>query len=69
MVHVGDVVKFKVAGLTQYFRVRSIRGSKCNLCGVYSPTIFKKGVPVNELVECGEEWWAKYSQSESYMCS
>ena len=69
MINAGNVVKFKVAGLTQYFRVRSIRGSKCNLSGIYSSTILKKGVPVNELVECGAEWYAKYSQSETYMCS
>ncbi len=66
-IEVGNVVKW--SGDSGYMRVKSIRGGKANLGAIFGKGIYHKGVPVNELVECEAEWWAKYTKSESYMCS
>jgi hypothetical protein len=60
----GDIVRFE----SGYYRITSIRGSKANLGSIFGRHIYHKGVPVSELVEAREEWWARYSQSETYMC-
>ena len=67
----GDIVKFESLNRPTrrgYFRVTSVRGTKCNLGSIFGKTIYYKGIPVVELVECHDEWYAKWSQSETYQC-
>ena len=58
------VVKFQEG----FYRVTSHMGGKVNLCGVWGGRILAKGIPEAEVVEAYEEFYAKWSQSESYIC-
>ena len=70
----GDIVKFESLNHPEwptrqgYFRVTSVRGTKCNLGSIFGKTIYHKGILVDEVVECHDEWYAKWSQSETYQC-
>jgi hypothetical protein len=69
---VGSVVAFKDTKgdreKSGYYRVTSLRGGKVNLGSVFGKGIYFKSILVEEVYECQEEWYAKWSQSESYMC-
>jgi hypothetical protein len=69
-IEVGSIVK--VNSLTNpikgYYRIRSIRGGKANLCGPFGRLIYHKGIPVQDLIECENEWYSQWQQSESYQC-
>ena len=71
-VEVGKVVAFKDTKGDRdkggYYRVTSLRGGKVNLGSVFGKGIYYKGIPVDEVYECEAEWYAKWSQSETYMC-
>jgi hypothetical protein len=65
----GSVVKIASQGKKSgYYRVTSLRGQKANLGPIFGKGVYHKGVPVEELVECHSEWYARWSQSESYQC-
>jgi len=53
---------------TGYYRVTSIRGGKANLGSIFGKCIYHKGVPIETLIECEDEWYSKWQQSESYQC-
>ena len=69
----GSVVKLKErysaidSKLSGYYRITSIRGLYANLGSVFGNTIYHKRVPLEWLIECEEEWYAKWSQSETYL--
>ena len=66
---VGSVVKMKSKDAPRgNFRVTSIRGGKANLGSIFGKHIYHKGVPVENLKECGKEWYAAWQQSETYQC-
>ena len=65
-IETGAVVKRNSE--TGYYRVTSIRGGKANLGSVFGRCIYHKGVPVETLTECENEWYAKWQQSETYQC-
>lgn len=69
-VSVGSIVKIidAVGEECGYYCVRSIRGSKANLTGPFGSKIYHKGISVDRLIECHDEWYSKWSQSESYQC-
>jgi len=58
------VVKFRGG----FYRVTSHRGGKVNLGAVFGGRIYEKGIPEAEVTEASEEFYAHWSQSESYMC-
>ena len=62
----GSIVSLK--NEKGYYRVTSYRGGKVNLGSVFGKTIYHKGVPVENVYENENEWYTKWSQSESYMC-
>ena len=66
----GDIVKFidQVPKYDRggYYRVTSVRGGKANLGSIFGKTIYHKRIPISELTECHSEWYAKWSQSETY---
>lgn len=68
----GNVVKvderFTTGDLTGYYRITSVRGQYANLGSIFGKTIYHKRVPLEWLVECEAEWYAKWSKSETYMC-
>ncbi|MBU6184758.1 MAG: hypothetical protein KGO98_05815 [Rickettsiales bacterium] len=68
----GDVVKLNenlaLTEISGYYRITSIRGQYANLGSIFGNTIYHKRMPLAWLVECQNEWYAKWSQSESYMC-
>ena len=51
-----------------YYRVTSLRGGKVNLGSVFGKGIYFKGILLEEVYECQKEWYAKWNQSETYMC-
>ena len=69
-IEVGSVVKANPVlwNITGYFRVKSIRGRFANLCGVFGKHIYHKSVPVDQLIECKDEWYSAWSKTESYQC-
>lgn len=68
----GNVVKladrYSTGDFKGYYRITSIKGLYANLGSVFGKTIYHKRVPLEWLVECEAEWYAKWSQSETYMC-
>jgi len=60
----GAIVKFG----TEFVRVTSHRGGKVNLGAVFGGRIYYKGIPEAEVTEAYDEFYAQWSQSESYMC-
>lgn len=69
-IEVGSIVKANplTSTIKGYYRIRSIRGGKANLCGPFGRQIYYKGIPVKDLIECENEWYAQWQQSESYQC-
>jgi hypothetical protein len=69
-IEVGSIVKANplTSTIKGYYRIRSIRGGKANLCGPFGRQIYHKGIPVKDLVECENEWYAKWQQTETYAC-
>jgi hypothetical protein len=67
-IEVGSIVKANplTSTIKGYYRVKSIRGGKANLCGPFGRMIYHKGIPVKDLVECENEWYSQWQQSESY---
>ena len=68
----GNVVKlterYATGDFRGYYRITSIKGAYANLGSIFGKTIYHKRVPLEWLVECQEEWYAGWSQSETYMC-
>jgi hypothetical protein len=68
----GSIVAFKDTKNDRekngYYKITSIRGGKVNLGSVFGKSIYYKGIGVDEVYECQEEWYAAWSQTESYMC-
>lgn len=60
----GSIVSFENGN----YRVTSVRGGKVNLGSIFGKYIYHKGIPIEDVFENGEEWYKKWSQSESYMC-
>ena len=68
-IEVGSIVKVKLSSnIKGYYRVISIRGGKANLCGPFGRLIYHKGILVQDLIECENEWYAQWQQSETYQC-
>jgi hypothetical protein len=69
-IEVGSIVKANplTSTIKGYYRIRSIRGGKANLCGPFGRQIYHKGIPVKDLIECENEWYSQWQQSESYQC-
>jgi hypothetical protein len=71
---INDIVKLKDPAAynsnhTAYFRIRSIRGTWCNLVSPFgSRTCIMRYVPLADLVECENEWYSKWQQTETYQC-
>ena len=68
----GNVVKlierYATGDFRGYYRITSIRGQYANLGSIFGKTIYHKRVPLEWLLECQEEWYARWSKSETYMC-
>jgi len=60
----GDVVKY----VTGYYRVSAKFKATCNLAGVFSSYIHHRKVPLTEVVEAHDEWYAHWQQSDTYKC-
>ena len=68
----GTVVKlidrYATGDFAGYYRITSVRGQYANLGSIFGNTIYHKRVPLTNLVECEDEWYARWSNSETYMC-
>jgi len=60
----GSIVKYK----SGYYRISCIKGGKVNLRSIFRSTISFKGVPLTDVVEAQSEWFASWTQSETYIC-
>lgn len=60
----GMIVKYDGGN----YRVSCVKGGKVNLKSVFGKTIYYKGIPVELVVEDGEAWYERWSQSETYRC-
>lgn len=49
-----------------YYRVSAVYQTTANLSHLFSSKVLFKGIRLNELVEAHDEWYAKWSQSETY---
>jgi hypothetical protein len=73
---INNIVKFKDPAAHNlstkhdaYFRIRSIRGTWCNLVSPFgSRKCIMRFVPLADLVECENEWYSKWQQTETYQC-
>jgi len=60
----GSIVSFENGN----YRVTSVKGGKVNLGSIFGKYIYYKGIPIEDMFENEEQWYKKWSQSESYMC-
>ncbi len=60
----GTVVRYKDG----YLRVTARFNKTVNLGGIFSNVTCAKGVPIAEVTEAYDEWYAKWQQSETYKC-
>lgn len=69
-INVGSIVKFvEFKGSGGYYKVWSIRGGKANLGVIFGKRhLYHKDISLAELVECQDEWYAKWQQSDTYKC-
>ena len=69
-INVGSIVKANplTSTIKGYYRIRSIRGGKANLAAIFGGAIYHKGILLKDLIECENEWYAKWQRSESYQC-
>ena len=69
-INVGSIVKFvEFKGSGGYYKVWSIRGGKANLGVIFGKRhLYHKGISLAELVECQDEWYAKWQQTDTYKC-
>lgn len=51
-----------------YYRVSAVIAGTVNLVGVFDSKSRFKRVPIADVVEAHDEWYAKWQQSESYQC-
>jgi len=58
----GSTVKYQGG----YYRVSKLTGLTCNLAGVFNDKVYHKGVPLNQVVEAADEWYARWQESETY---
>ena len=65
----NEIVKGSIGKYNNHtYSVKSIRGGKANLTGVFQSRIVHKGVAVNELVDDYEAWQEAWENSEAYQC-
>ena len=60
----GMIVSFQNSN----YRVTSVRGGKVNLGSIFGKSIYHKGIAIQNVSENYEQWYSKWSQSETYMC-
>lgn len=65
-IKVGSIVSIK--GESGYYKVTNYRGGKVNLGAIFGKSIYHKGVPIENVYENGDQWYNKWTQSETYMC-
>lgn len=58
----ASVVKYKGG----YYRISALFKTTANLTGVFTGKIYHKKVPLTELNEAHDEWYAKWQESETY---
>lgn len=67
-IEVGSIVKFK----SGYYRVSADKGTGAkrwfNLKSIFGNTVYYKRVAASEVVEAEQEWYNRWTQSESYQC-
>jgi len=52
-----------------FMRVTSVRGGKANLGAIFGKRcIYLKGVPVENIMECEDKWYAAWQDSDTYKC-
>ena len=66
----GSIVKATVNGTEGFFRVTAFfatkKGVSVNLGSIFGKTIYHKRVPISEVTEAQTEWYAKWSNSETF---
>lgn len=60
----GVVVRYQDGN----YRVTAVRGGKVNLGAIFGKAIYHKGVPIDQVVDDEAAWYARWTQSETYMC-
>jgi hypothetical protein len=65
-IKVGSIVSIK--GEPGYYKVTSYRGGKVNLGAIFGKSIYHKGIFVEDVYENGDQWYNRWTQSETYMC-
>jgi hypothetical protein len=68
-IEAGSIVKFVDANVDRgYYRVTSARGGKVNLGSIFGRSIYHKGILIENVVECQDEWYSNWQKSETYQC-
>jgi len=65
-IKVGSIVSIK--GESGYYKITNYRGGKVNLGAIFGKSIYHKRVPVENVYENEDQWYNKWTQSETYMC-
>ena len=68
LIEVGSIVSYEGG----YYRVSADRGTGngrwFNLASIFKGKIYHKRVPANQVFEAEDEWYAKWTKSETYAC-
>jgi hypothetical protein len=63
-INTGSIVKYQGG----FYRVTRCTKNAVNLGAVFGGRIYHKGIKKSEVTEAGDEWYEKWSQSETYKC-
>jgi len=63
-INTGSIVKYQGG----FYRVTRCTKNTVNLGSVFGATIYHKGIKKSEVTDAYNEWYEKWTQSESYKC-
>ena len=63
-INTGSIVKYQGG----FYRVTRCTRKTVNLGSVFGTTIYHKGIEKSNVTEAYDEWYERWTQSESYKC-
>ena len=60
----GSIVKFEGG----FYRVTRCTKNTVNLGAIFGTRVYNKGIQKSEVTEAHNEWYLRWTQSETYMC-
>ena len=68
-IEVGMIVSLIVNGMSSgWYRVTRVTKNTVNLGSVFGRAVYRKSVPITDVVEDEKAWYSAWSKTETYQC-